>query len=197
VKNDPSVYGPAGVYTFRIRGELFHLIGSLLPVPPDQPAFAQIYIFDSDPQSQADRRMSHYPGLLDKPTLLALQNMVALHNPYFEAFKMASERLTQCENIALHLKTFDVPRLDRRLYNQPTASEIAVLMIGTGEELTSGSRDIVLQSRHGSLRRVSDLHSSYCPLRYPLLFPYGEHGWNLSMTHIRKFVTSAWLSADD
>ena len=164
MKNDPSVYGPAGVYTFRIRGELFHLIGSLLPVPPDQPAFAQIYIFDSDPQSQADRRMSHHPGLLDKLTLLALQNMIAPHNPYFEAFKMASKRLTQYKNIALHSKTLDVPHLDQCRYNHPTASEIAVLMISTGEELTSCSRNIIVENRHGLLHRVSGLHSSYCPL---------------------------------
>ena len=88
---DHSVYGPGGVYTFHIQGELCHRIGSLLPAPADQPAFAQIYIFDTDPQHQADVRMSHHPDLLHKPTLLALQHMIAQHNPYFKALKTASE----------------------------------------------------------------------------------------------------------
>lgn len=180
------MYGPGGVYTFRIQGELCHRIGSLLPAPADQPAFAQIYIFDVDPQHQADVRMSHHPDLLHKSTLLALQHMVSIHNPYFEAFKTASERLLDHDNVALHLRTIDVPHLDQRRYNRPTASEIAVLMVGSGEESTSGNRDIVIQKRHGPLKRISDLHSSYCPLRYPMLFPRGEQGWHLNMTHVFK-----------
>ena len=40
-------------YTFRIPGQLCHLIGSLLPSPGTQPAFSQIYIYNSDPMQQA------------------------------------------------------------------------------------------------------------------------------------------------
>ena len=51
------------------------------------------------------------------------------------------------DNIALHLKTIDVPHLDQWRYNRPTASEIAVVMVGSGEEATSGTRDIVVHTR--------------------------------------------------
>ena len=51
---DPSVYGPHGVYTFHIQGELYHLMGSLLPADDQDPAFAQIYIYDSDPEHQVN-----------------------------------------------------------------------------------------------------------------------------------------------
>ena len=65
-------------------------------------------------------------------------------------------------------------------------------MVGApGEEDTATStRDIEVQSRCGPLRRVSELHSSYCALRYPLIHVYGEQGWNLNMTHavIREYV---------
>ena len=53
VKTDPSVYGPHGIYTFRIQGQLCHRIGSLLLPPGKDPAFAQIYIYDSNSISQA------------------------------------------------------------------------------------------------------------------------------------------------
>ncbi len=53
-KMDPSVYGPHGVYTFHIQGELYHLMGSLLPADDQDPAFAQIYIYDSDPEHQVN-----------------------------------------------------------------------------------------------------------------------------------------------
>ena len=196
VKIDRSVYGPGGVYIFRIQGELCHRIGSLLPAPLDHPAFAQIYIFDADPQRQADIRMSHHLDLLHRPTLLALQDMITQYNPYFMAFKMARERLIEHDSIALHLKTIDMPHLDQRRYNRPTASEIAVVMVGSGEESTSGKRDIIIQKRDGPLQRVSQLHSSYCPLRYPLLFTYGEQGWHLNMNHIRKYFIHEIALAD-
>ena len=182
---DHSVWGPKGIHTFRVCGELCHRIGSLLPAPDLQPAFAQIYIFDTDPQRQVDTRMSHHYNLLDRETLLQLQEMVAKHNPYFEAFKSAQERLAEHNNLSLHLRSVDAHGLDQRRYNRPTASEIAVLMVHTSEETTvTGTRDIVIQCRSGPLCRVSELHSSYCALRYPLIHVYGEQGWNTNMTHV-------------
>ena len=175
------------MYTFRIQGELCHRIGSLLPAPTDQPAFLQIYIFDADPHYQADIRVSHHPDLLDRPTLLALQDMIMQYNPYFMAFKTVRERLNEHDNVSLHLKTIDMPHLDQRRYNRLTVSEIAVIMVDSGEESTNDKRDIVVQKRDGSLQRVSQLHSSYCALRYPLLFTFDEQGWHLNMSHIRKY----------
>jgi hypothetical protein len=178
VKIDSSVYGPSGVYTFRIQGELIHRIGSLLPTSDDQqPRFAQIYIHDSDPQRQADTRISYHHGLLDRSLVLQLQHMLRLHNPYIEVFMTARERLLNNENISLHLKTMDIGHLDQRRYNHPTASEVAVIMPGTGEEQVD-RRDIILEARNHRFKRISELHSAYCPLRYPFLFPNGQQGWH-------------------
>jgi len=174
---DPSVYGPHGVFTFRIQGELVHRIGSLLPTDGQQPRFSQIYIHDSDPHRQSIIRSSYHHGLLHQPTVLLLQHMLQLHNPYVDIFMTAKERLSINENISLHIKTTDCQYLDPRRYNRPTASEIAVIMPGTGEEPVD-RRDIILQTRGGQLKRISELHSSYCPLRYPLLFPNGQQGWH-------------------
>jgi hypothetical protein len=35
-----------------------------------------------------------------------------------------------------------------------------------------------LQARDGNLHTVSYLKSFYIPLRYPMLFVYGEQGWH-------------------
>jgi hypothetical protein len=157
---DHSVWGPKGIHTFRISGELCHRIGSLLPPPEGVPAFAQIYIYDSDPQHQLDIRMSHQHQVLDRDTLHDLQGMIVKYNPYYAAFMSAKERLAQYNHIQLQLKTICEPTADQRRYNRPTASEIAVLIPGTGEERTH-TRDIVVQDRSGPLRRVSEMHSSY------------------------------------
>jgi hypothetical protein len=144
---DPSVYRPHGVFTFRIQGELYHLMGSLLPADGQDPAFAQIYIYDSNPEHQVDMRMAHQHNRLNRSTTLDLQQMITHHNPYYTAFKTAHERLQQSEHLSLHLNTIDASHLDSRRYNRPTASEVAVLMPGTGEEVTNGKRDIVLHHR--------------------------------------------------
>jgi len=48
---DTSVAQP-GNYTYRLRGELYHKMGSLLPQPSKAPKFAQLYI--SDPHVELD-----------------------------------------------------------------------------------------------------------------------------------------------
>jgi hypothetical protein len=216
VKIDKSVWGPKGVHTFRIQGELCHLIGSLLPEPTRQPAFQQIYIFDPNPDRELQQRMDLMDYVTPNfQTVKSLQNMLWNTHPYCKVLKSAKERLQSNQTVALSLKSVQIPRhhsgiqsnirsrsfetaevrglmnsitSDLRRYNRPTASEIAVLiedderfndpqMLSATE--TTGCRDIIIQERNnGKLHRISELHSLYCPLRFPLIFPYGEHGWH-------------------
>src|SRR5271163_1903733 len=103
--------------------------------------------------------------------------MLRLHNPYIDIFMTAKERLAINENISLHLKTIDVRHFDHRRYNRPTASEVAIIMSETDEEQVD-RRDIILETRSRHLKRISELHSAYCALRYPLLFPNDQQGWH-------------------
>ena len=114
VKQDLSVYGPQGIYTFRIQGQLCHHMGSLLPPPGKDPAFSQIYIYDSDSMCQAQQRISYHQDSLQVNTVLSLQAMLRQCNPYIEIFLMAAERLTQHQHISLHLKLVDLPHYDSR-----------------------------------------------------------------------------------
>jgi len=184
-----SVYGPQGIHTFRIQGQLCHLIGSLLPLSGRQPAFSQIYIYNSDPMEQARHRISHQHDLLDVDIILSLQAMLHQYNPYIETFLTARERLNQNPNISLHIKPVDLPYYDSRQYNRPTANEIAVIMVGSGDEPTVG-RDIILQARSNRLQRIKETHSSYNPLRYPLLFPFGEQGWHINMFMQNQYIST-------
>jgi len=181
VKRDSSVYGQRGVYTFRIQGQLYHQIGSLLPPPGKEPAFSQIYIYDSNPMHQARQRMSYYPNSLNIDTVLCLQTMLQRYNPYIEMFLTAHERLLENSNLSLHIKLLELSSYDSRRYNRPTVGELAVIMVGSGDQPTAG-RDIVLKGRHYGLQRIRETHSSYNPLRYPLLFPFGEQGWHVGMS---------------
>lgn len=45
-KIDASINSTPGPYVFRVSGQNYHRIGSLLPVDDKQPSFTQLYIYD-------------------------------------------------------------------------------------------------------------------------------------------------------
>ena len=106
----------------------------------------------------------------------ALQDMLHRYNPYAIQFKHAQERMRQ-DNSAVRLKITAVqgPSNNHRRYNRPTASEVVAILPGVeGNVDATGSRDLILEYWDGGLKRVSECHSAYLPLRYTLLFPWGE-----------------------
>ena len=79
----------------------------------------------------------------------------------------------QC-NIAL---CFDSDT-DCRHYNLPTATEIAVILPGDGDQPTN-TCEIILRHRGGRRNvRISEMHPFYHALHYVLLFPTGQLGWH-------------------
>jgi hypothetical protein len=62
-------------------------------------------------------------------------------------------------------------------YNEPTMDEVAILIEGDGQ--TIAPRQIAHHQRKvGPLDYISDSHSMYFPLRYPLFFSYGSQQWD-------------------
>jgi hypothetical protein len=185
--------GQLGVYTIRIHGELCHLIGSLIPPPHDIPKFSQIYMYDSN-NDQIELRMSHlrkYDVILNERVMMALQVMFQRENPYAIQLKHARERLLDNPQDPMHLRisTIQAPSSDHRRYNRPTANEVAVILPGADGTIQSGPRDIIIEYRSGYLRRISELHSAYLPLRYPILFPYGEQGWHPHLFSMAEYIS--------
>ena len=67
-----------------------------------------------------------------------------------------------------------------RRYNRPEGLGLQEISVLVGDE--PGNRDIVVRPRaaDGPLIFVQDTHRSFLPMHYPLLFPSGENGWDLS-----------------
>jgi len=172
-KIDERVVGTRGVYSFRIQGEMYHRIGSLLPDDGAVPAFSQIYIYDTNEQLIHRQRLM--PNL-DSSTLEQLQEMLHKVNPYVHVFRQAAHILQ--ENPLQDLKLVIIKSSNERQYATPTASEVAVLMVGDGQEAEPSNRDIIIYKQNGDLQRISQIHQSYNPLHYVLLFPHGEPGWH-------------------
>nr|GEW67408.1 hypothetical protein [Tanacetum cinerariifolium] len=51
------------------------------------------------------------------------------------------------------------------------------------------TRDIIVNTKDGQPKRISELHTSYMALQYPLLFPYGEDGHHDKIPYHRNTRT--------
>uniref|UniRef100_A0A0R0JM12 ATP-dependent DNA helicase n=1 Tax=Glycine max TaxID=3847 RepID=A0A0R0JM12_SOYBN len=181
IKLDKTINNSRGPPTIRIQGQPCHRIGSLLPMPGNKPKFAQLYIFDTENEVQNRINvMSQYFGIQNH-IVSALSQMLDQHNSHAKSFRMARNRLAadQANNIKLQL--IAARGKDGRVYNMPNVPEIAALIVG---DFHPGSkRDIIVETQNGELQRIHELHPSYLPLQYPLLFPYGEDGYRADILH--------------
>lgn len=112
-------------------------------------------------------------------TVSRLKDMLDEFNTHAKSFRMAADRLKDCPLPDLKLKLISDRSTDGRIYNQPTVSEVAALIVGDVD--TGSKRDILLERKSGRLKRISEFHSSYLAYQYPLLFPYGEDGFRLGV----------------
>jgi len=65
---------------------------------------------------------------------------------------------------------------DPRVYNTPSSNETVVLIVGDFSNMDVG-RDIIVKKVCGDLSRLHETHTAFIPLQYPLMFPYGEDGY--------------------
>src|SRR5262249_43513857 len=144
------------------------------------------------PNQQIQQRLQHSHGHIDEAILRDLQGMMHRDNPYYTTLKTAKERMGQDVDLLLNLTTFDTKKRDPRRYNLPTASEVGMI-IGKDPSDVNATRDLIIERRGGHLKRISELHSAYLPLRFPLLFPYGEPGWHPNI----PFSGADWQAQDN
>src|SRR3989337_514772 len=142
-----------GVYTFRIQGALY----------------------DTDLNYQLQRRKEIIPRL-NRNMLQILQNELHSINPFVKTFTNAGNRARQESISDMSLIIHNTHGKDMRRYNQPTASEVAVIMSDFNQ--VPELRDIIIKTHEDELKHISELNGAYDPLQYPLLFPYGEYGWH-------------------
>ncbi|XP_056689190.1 uncharacterized protein [Spinacia oleracea] len=165
-KIDSSVNRGRGPSTFRLHGQNYHRIGSLLPPTGSSPKFSH---------------SSNTKNSLDGAIVEDLRHMLDEHNPLAKAFRGARDRFeSNNHHGSVKLKLIGRRESDGRTYNLPTASEVAALIVGYIGSSTE-ERDIILETQSGQLQRITELHPSYLALQYPLLFPYGEDRYRLGI----------------
>jgi hypothetical protein len=64
----------------------------------------------------------------------------------------------------------------------PHREELAMLIV-CDITLENYKRDIIVSTRTKTLQHISIFYPAYVPLQYPLLFPYGERGFQLGIEY--------------
>ncbi|KAL5177388.1 ATP-dependent DNA helicase PIF1 [Glycine soja] len=111
----------------------------------------------------------------------SLSHMLDEHNSHAKSFRMARDKLTDDEADNIKLQLIAAQGKDGHVYNMPNVPEIVALIVGDFHP--SSKRDIIVETQNGELQRIHELHPSYLPLQYLLLFPYGEDGYRVDIRH--------------
>ena len=150
--------------TFEIQGQVYHTVGSLLPLPNECPRFLQIY-FMGDDIAGAKHRCKTIPGVRNQ-IVFSLQDMLHNNNSYVTSLKSAMERMSNDEfRIVISANKIPEGEHERRL-NAPFRNEVSILIVGHEFE----KRYIILEKRSSGLIRIAETHRSYDSLQYPLIF---------------------------
>ncbi|ONM20623.1 hypothetical protein ZEAMMB73_Zm00001d005223 [Zea mays] len=198
---DRTINNDTAPYVFKINGMVHHKIGTLLPQCGTQPKFAQLYTYDTEHETQ--NRLGMFEtndgagGQPDPEIALALLDMLNENNSLVKAFRYTRECLEREGDQKITLRLLGYNTRHDVQYNLPSNGEFAAIIVGdyTAEEYTY---DILVHDRECGLKRVSCLRPAYMPLQYPMLFPYGEHGFHLGIRYFgaddvgsskRKYVT--------
>ena len=81
-------FSTLGLYCFRISGQMYHLIGQLLPADGDAPKFLQIYLYDAS--DEIDAWVQIFSDL-QKYIFTSLQKMLDDVNPYAKLYHGAQD----------------------------------------------------------------------------------------------------------
>ncbi|AQK54412.1 Retrotransposon-like protein [Zea mays] len=96
--------------------------------------------------------------------------------------RIAKERLTEHADEEFIIRIIGAKEGDPVQYDMPTTDDLAMLLIGDFS-LETFKRDIIIETRNSELKRISALHPAYMALQYPLLFPYGERGFQIGVMY--------------
>jgi len=183
---DKTINQGEGPYVFRVNGQIHHHIGSLLPEPNKIPKFAELYIFDT--KNEIENRLraltKEEPDRHDlNPAIIkGLQEMLDQHNPLVKIFRHARDLFEEHKGIDISIRILGANKGDPIQYEMPYSEDLAMLIVG---DITAENykRDIIVSTKKKSLQRISIFHPAYLPLQYPLLFPYGERGFQLGIKY--------------
>ncbi|XP_074327785.1 uncharacterized protein LOC141665699 [Apium graveolens] len=177
-KIDNSINRGSSPYCFRLQGQNYHLVGSLVPLDGSSPKFCQLYIYDT--QNKIENRINAMGGASDNvdPDIVEeLLEMLDKNNKLVKAFRMARNRFENEELDEFKLVLISSQSSSGRP-NHITPSDEVVAFIVSDDTDTGGFRDTIVNSKQEGLKRIYETDPYFMQLQYPLLFPWGTEGYH-------------------
>lgn len=170
--------------TFKIRGQVYHKIGSLLPMPNEAHKFLQIYFMGGEDSGSALANRvnarcdyNNLDSFFAKRIVSELDALLNEHNELLKIFKSHMHKL-QNDNHAIVINPDKTPAGEHiRRFNAPVVDDVAGIMVGD----CTGAREIVVRRRSNNLQFIADTHRSYDALQYPLMFWKGQDGYCINI----------------
>ena len=149
--------------TFRtreIQGQVYHQIGSLMPMPDNGSTFSTIYfIGDEEQQINARCQYNHIEQMEEREIVGILEPFVHNHNQLVQLFNTVGKRLYKTTTIRSSSKQTKY-HLDS---TRPDINEVAVVIVDDAFERL----DIRIKRRDNTVHTIEDNHRSYDALQYP------------------------------
>ena len=160
--------------TFKVKGQIYHRAGSLLPFSGENHKFLQLY-FISDRNSELNARCEISPDV-ERTIVSQLQHLFHENNNLVRLFKTAIDLMpTDTHKIVISADKTPTGQ-DVRRYNAPTIDEVAIVMVG--DQFLP--RDTILHKRNAQLVRIAETHRCYDALQYPIIFWDGADGYHFN-----------------
>ncbi|XP_028757289.1 uncharacterized protein LOC114716449 [Neltuma alba] len=110
-------------------------------------------------------------------------------NPYVKQYHHVASIINRDNYATLKLCLISSRYHDGRIYNMPSTSEVAALIVSDIDN-SYNVRDIIVEYQSGIPKRINELHACYLPLQYPSLFPYGEDGYRDDIEHREETLSA-------
>lgn len=180
-KVDNQINRGRGPYCFRLQGQNYHLLGSLVPSDGSNPKFCQLYIYDTE--NEVDNRINALGGSTDNidPDIVeSLLEMLNKNNKLVKAFRMARDRFEERDLDEFKLVLISSNSASGRPNHITPSNEVAAFIVSDNTD-TAGFRDTVVNSKQDGLKRIYETDPHFMQFQYPMLFPWGNEGYHVKI----------------
>ncbi|PLW46932.1 hypothetical protein PCASD_08098 [Puccinia coronata f. sp. avenae] len=136
----------------------------------------EIYVIGGNNMVEAMHRIRQSKSPLLMSLMMELQQFLTTHNSYAKFYCNVQSHLHKAPHSEFVLKQVIPAGFNRKIYNKPSVDEVA-MVVESSNDASIGPRDILLQKADGEPVKITNQHSGYLALRYPILFPYGQPNW--------------------
>ncbi|PWA89442.1 helitron helicase-like domain-containing protein [Artemisia annua] len=107
-----------------------------------------------------------------------LMHILDEHNKLVQIFRTARDKCYEGNVPEMKIQLYNV--VGALQYQLPTSGTLGAIVFGNAADSIT-DYDVIIEYRDRRPKRINKLHSSYMSLQFPILFVYGQPGYNTKM----------------